>query len=104
MESSTVTQVSSVSGTLKRSIMITVPSSISTPEKSDDSEELIVFETFSASLVMRLITSPCEWLSSQGMGSEMTFSNSSLRSRKITRWLSLAEKKPCSRVAAPWIR
>ena len=89
---------------LKRIIMIMVPTSIRTPEKSEERLEEMTFETFSASLVMRLMISPWEWLSRYGIGSETTLLKSSFRRRKITRWERRAEKKPCSSVADPWIR
>ena len=59
----TVVQVRSVSGTLNRSMTITVPISVRTPENMEDSDWLMTLETFSASFVMRLMISPWEWAS-----------------------------------------
>ena len=63
IERITEEQVRSVSGTLKLSMTIIVPISVRIPEKSDDRDWLMTVETFSASLVIRLMMSPWERLS-----------------------------------------
>ena len=49
-----------VSRGLYQSMTVTVPISVSIPEKSEVSDDETTFEMFSASLVMRLMRSPCE--------------------------------------------
>ena len=58
-----------------------VPATVSTPENSEGSDCDTVFEMFSISLVMRLITSPWLWSSRYLTGRSITFPNSSPRIR-----------------------
>ena len=54
----TVEQDSNPSGTLKYSIINSVPISVRMPENKELNEEETMFEILSASLVMRLMRSP----------------------------------------------
>ena len=59
----TIEHDSNASATLYHIIIATVPKSIRTPENIELNDCDMTFEMLSASLVIRLIKSPCEWVS-----------------------------------------
>lgn len=79
------------------SIMATVPKMVSTPEKREGRDWEMVVERFSTSLVIRLITSPWEWVSMYRMGRSTSLPKSWVRIRSTMRWLSRALNSRWSR-------
>ena len=71
---------------------------VSTPDISEPMDCEIVFDMFSTSFVIRLIISPCLWVSKYFMGS---LTKSPKRSRRMVltvRCESFAESMPCKYV------
>ena len=74
------------------SIIITVPVTVSTPDTNELNDCDIVFDIFSTSFVIRLIISPCEWLSIYFIGRSAILSNKSSLILFTILWLSFALK------------
>ena len=73
-----------------QSMTATVPATVSTPANRVGRAWETVVEMFSMSLLIRLMTSPWEWVSRYWMGRSTILSKSSSRIRRTIRWLSRA--------------
>ena len=79
------------------SMMAAVPMMVSTPLNKEGRAWETVVEMFSTSLVMRLITSPWEWVSVYLTGRSITLPKSSSRNCLTMRRLNFALNTPCIR-------
>ena len=89
-----VPQLNRASCQQSQSMMAAVPMMVSTPLNKEGRAWETVVEMFSTSLVIRLITSPWEWVSVYFTGRSMTLLNSSSRNCLTMRRLSFALNTP----------
>ena len=91
----TVTRLSSASCQQYHSMIAAVPRIVSTPENREGRDCDTVVEMFSTSLVMRLMTSPWEWVSRYCTGRSTILPKSSSRMRRTMFWLRRALIRFC---------